>query len=284
MNSRTDIAQIKARLDRVESQLGIRANATASRPPFYGLTPSSGLHLLKDAWYQVASMRPQCSWLCEELDAALEATRNLAPDRPRRNLGFELARRLQQQRPQNGEERQLEWDVYDCLGLKPDSQDGGHRCIKRVVGFQVPLYDNRLHNGWDKIDLVSIGQDGCPAIVEVKRGSSSEKPLRPILEAAGYAVALKKVWKVFRQEVQELLDDTDINIKVDMEPSKFHVVVLAPSEYWATWNACKAITQEHWQDLGELVEAFRKRGFPFSFVEISQGPPNMQLCDAKLQL
>ena len=281
MNSRETLAQLNARLERVESRLGIRLDGSSRRPPFYGLTPVSGLHVLKDGWNQVASMMEQCSWLNKELDAALEATRALAPDRVKRGKNFGLSRRIQQPRPKNGEERQLEWDIYDRWGLKLHSHDGEHPLLKRVLGFQVPVYDNRLHDGWDKIDLVALTHSGDPTICELKKGSSEEKPLRPILEAAGYAVALKKVWKGFRKECQKLLSDKGIDIDLSAEPNVFRLMVLAPSSYWNYLFKCKGITPEHWRHLLELTNSLGQQGFPVSFVDICEGPPTMRLCDAE---
>lgn len=268
MSDREELRQIKARLDRIETHLGLRPHAFRAKPPFYGLTPASGLHFLKDKWNQVEYMGEQCSWLHDELELALEATRVLAPDRPKRGKKFQLSERLRQARPGNGEERQLEWDLFDKWGPRSNGQDATPDFWQRIVSFQVPLYDNNLHDGWDKIDLVAVSGDGEPVIIELKKGGSQEKPLRPLLEATGYAVALKKVWPAFQRELQEMVDGIDLSIEVNPDPENFRLVILAPGEYWQ-WLANREIDATAWGQFKTLTENLGQSGFPVSFAQVN---------------
>lgn len=277
MSDKEELRQIRARLDRVEAQIGLRPRAVAE-PPFYGLTPVSGLHHLKDGWNQVTSMKEQCDWLLKELQPALDATRILAPNRPGRRKKFKLSERLQQARPGNGKERQLEWDLFNKWGPTSDGQDATHDFWKRIVSFQVPLYDNNLHDGWDKIDLVAVSRDGEPVIIELKKGDSQEKPLRPLLEAAGYAVALEKVWPAFQKELQEMIDGIELSVKVNPEPENFRLVILAPGEYWR-WLAKRPIDAATWGQFKALTESLGQSGFPVSYAQIN--PSNLEIDDIK---
>ena len=258
--------RLSARLDRLEKHQGLRPENFRSEPPFYGLTPASGLHVLKNGWNQVESMSEQCSWLHDELGLALEVTHRMAPTRNAAQ-GFQLEERINQPRPQNGEERQLEWDLYNQYKLTNNNQSD-NPFWTRLVGFQVPLYDNILHDGWDKIDLVGIDYEGLPVVGELKKGSSTEKPLRPLLEAAGYAIALKNVWPTFYTELQAVLIQHNINQTVIQNPAKFRLLILAPPEYWQRILETEAITSAKWEAFSNLVSALNQNGFPVSFAQV----------------
>jgi hypothetical protein len=283
MNRNDEIQRLRTRLERLEAHLGLRPNDFQKKPPFYGFTPASGMHILKDAWKQVASMDKQCMWLCDELDLALESTRILAPDRSRReNKTFKLRERLERSLPRNIGERQLEWNIYNRWGLKEEGQDCDINCWKRLVGFQIPVYDNNLHDGWDKIDLVGVDDEGTPVIVELKKGSSDEKPLRPLLEVAAYAIALKKVWPAFHLELTNLIHELNLKLEVQPSPEKFHLVVLAPSEYWNRIRNIKAITREKWTHFSKLIRMLNQKDFPVSFIEVHENDLIIKKADLPL--
>jgi hypothetical protein len=268
--------RIKARLDRIETHLGLRPQCFEAKAPFYGHTPASGMHRLKDAWNQHKYLVAQCQWLTSELDLAISATRLQAPDRPANGHGFKLADRICKPRPKNGDERQLEWDLYNEWGLGSKlsagecdtSQDRGEAknvCFKKLVGVQVPVYDNNLRDGWDKIDLVGINDQGEPVIVELKTGDASDKPLRVILEGVAYAIALQKVWSGFYSELEPLIRDCGVKLK--QSPEKFHVCVLAPDKYWKSWKSYLH-NNEHRDSLAGLVDSLKKNGFIVEYLSI----------------
>ena len=174
MNGNDDILRLRARLDRIETHLGLRPHAFRGKPPFYGLTPASGLHFLKDGWQQVESMREQCLWLQKELDLALEATRVMAPARNAQQ-GFQLAERLAQHRPANGEERQLEWDLYDLWQLTRNAPPESP-FWDRLVGFQVPLYDHADRDWLGQNRLGGNSSSGCSGCARRNRIEEEYSP------------------------------------------------------------------------------------------------------------
>lgn len=267
-----DLQRLKARQDRVELHLGLRPPYPPVGPPFYGLTPASGLHCLKDKWCQVASMSAQCRWLLEDLKVAIEATEALAPHRTEKQ-GFRVIHRIAQQRPQNGTERKLEWDLYRHWSVfhSGPGLPNGFWC--RLVGFQVPLYDNNLRDGWDKIDLVGLCPEGYPAVIELKRGKSAEKPLRPLLEVAGYAIAFRSVWSTYHAELTAALRERNLSLPLVQLPQKVNAVVLAPADYWTRLLATPQLTPEIWAKFHELAHAFSVHGISIRFGQLSPAPP-----------
>lgn len=268
MEIKEELALVRAQLERLESQVGIRPDPIPRHPPYFGLTPVSGLHHLKDGWYQVKYMAQQCAWLRTELDAALEATRVLAPDRPGKKKDFRLRQRLLQEKPKNIDERMLEWKIFDQDRLGRAEETAAHPFWNRLVSFQVPLYDNTLRDGWDKIDLLGITHQGMPVVIELKKETSSEKPLRPLLEAAAYAIALRKVWNGFFEELAPIVAEHNPSLAVQQEPVCFHILVLAPAKYWQRLLTCKDITSERWNRFADLAVALGEHGYPASFAQV----------------
>lgn len=270
--------RINARLDRIETHLGLRPPSFKPKAPFYGHTPASGMHRLKDAWNQHEHLVTQCQWLTAELELAISATRMQAPDRPANGHGFKLADRIRKPRPDNGDERQLEWDLYNHWGLgnklSADGADTGqdrgtaqNTCFEKLVGVQVPVFDNVLHDGWDKIDLVGINRLGQPVVIELKKGAASDKPLRVILEGVAYAIALQKVWPGFYAELEPLI--RDCGVKLTQSPDKFHVCLLAPDTYWNSWKRYLR-NNEHRESLADLVASLERNGFDVEYMSIQE--------------
>lgn len=225
-------SRLKSRLDRVEAHLGLRPSGSKPGPPFYGHAPASGMHRLKDVWNQMEYLVAQCNWLSDELELAISATHAQAPDRPSKGKKFCLKKRISQARPENGRERQLEWDLIDQWRFGNNVSNAEHKLFHRLVGFQVPVYDNVSRDGWDKIDLVGVDPGGEPVVIELKSLKASDKPLRVILEGVAYAIALQKVWPMFCEELASVMTECNPN----QMPQHFHVCLLAPRNNWERWE------------------------------------------------
>lgn len=277
------LEQLSDRLDRIELQLNLRPLEPNPGPPFNGHTPASGMHRLKDAWNQWEYIVDQCNWLNDELELAISATLQHAPDRPSRNKTFCLQKRITKHRPLNIPERKLEWDLHNPWGLGGmvlPGQGGGpfgqvrqnamHNLFQRLVGLQVPLYDNNLKNGWDKIDLVGIGHEGEPVVIELKGPDAEDKPLRVILEGVAYAIALKKVWPHFYVEVAGLMARYGVSIPFNPEPESFHVCLLAPPQIWQAWHGHINGHPLVRTSLQALIDQLAEMGFPLRFGSVDE--------------
>lgn len=160
------------------------------------------------------------------------------------------------------------------------------RCWYRLVSFQVPLFDKQEKSSWGYIDLLGVMSDGTPVVVELKKEPSttpkggtknSESPLRMVLEAAAYAIALRRNWDRFRQEfVQQLktlaLPDSIVT-QVPRKLSTIRLVGAAPAGYWLDWLPVTAkgltVTADTWRAFAELLAKFDEAGLPVSFASLS---------------
>ena len=126
------------------------------------------------------------------------------------------------------------------------------------MAFQMPLFSKRQKSGWGCVDLVGISPKNLPVIIELKAGQSKESPLRMLLEAASYAIALRKIWSTpaaassacFRDEWCEALNDAGIeSADVKADPlAVCTIVCLAPEAYWRQH-------QSHFGHLMKVVDA-----------------------------
>jgi len=155
-----------------------------------------------------------------------------------------------------------------------------------LISFQVPLFDKQEKASWGYIDLLGVILKGTPVVVELKKEpatnpvggtKASESPLRMVLEAAAYAIALRKNWGRFRPEfVQRLktLELPDSTIAgVPQELSTVRLVGLAPASYWIDWLPVTAkglkVTPDAWRAFADLLAKFDQAGLPVSFASLS---------------
>jgi hypothetical protein len=251
-------------------------------PPFYDRQPSDGLHVLKDFWTQKSYMGPQSQLLRDNLEVAINATYEAAHLRVQ---GFELGRPTTEVMHDRSRERRLEGAM-----LQRWNQPGMWRIPggwERLVAFQTPLFAQQLKEQWGYIDLLGINAYGLPIVVELKKGpdagadgktSSSETPLRMVLEAAAYAVSLRKNWGVkFRTEwvahlVSLGLSDQVIS-KIPDALGTVPLVAAAPASFWIDWlpvtEKGQSVTRETWLSFQALVAELKAQKLPVSFVSIS---------------
>jgi hypothetical protein len=130
--------------------------------------------------------------------------------------------------------------------------------------------------GWKAIDLVGSDSTHLPVIIELKcdnlaaQKGNNETPLRMIVEAAAYGVALKAMWEEtsFRKSWEDKFAVSDLPEKLQ----KVRLVGLAPKTYW------ESFTQEigrgrfqlggFWSCFSRLCQKLEARGFPVSLASI----------------
>jgi hypothetical protein len=247
-------------------------------PPFYGRRPTESLHLLKDKWgCQTAHLDEQCRELLSHLDDAIEATKLAAPERsqtqPFNPDGSDRKRHTADQINPLNEERLLEARIWSRYRFDAPHIDDEPRLWATLVGIQVPLFDSRKKRGWGHIDLLGIDEEGAPVIVELKKGSSSEVPLRPVLEVVSYAIALRKNWTRFAEQLHEQFEKIGRPYTPPASEGPFSCVVLAPSPYWEAWardgRLGRAVSAESFSRFKELLSGFAERGYPVTFGSVS---------------
>ena len=251
--------------------------------PLYGGRPEDGLHILKDVWKQKEFLGLQAKALGDNdaLAIAIKATLAAAPVRKQ---GFRLDRSSTEFIHESEQERRLEAAMMTrwCrAGMWPIP--GGW---ERLVAFQVPLFSEQSKQGWGYIDLLGVNAAGLPVVVELKKAAeasadgktkSTETPLRMILEAAAYAVALRKNWDTFRPEWIDRLQSLDFAATViERVPTTLDLVPLvaaAPASFWIDWlpvtGKGRSVSRESWLCFKSLLDELESNNLPVSFVSIS---------------
>jgi len=257
--------------------------------PFYGCLPSDGLHILKDKWCQKSHLLVQSQALVDDgqLEVAIAATIESAPCRRQR---YCLDRELTSVMDESQQERRLEAALmrrWGVTGMWPVPGAWTH-----LVACQVPLFGEQKKKSWGYIDLLGVTAEGVPVVVELKKDPSAnvdgktertETPLRMVLEAAAYAIALRKNWEKFREEWIDHLTMVGISEEVVSQvPSsltKVPLVAVAPASFWIDWlpvtEKGKTVTPETWKAFQRLLDGFSGKDMPVSFVSISGHDQNV---------
>jgi len=98
-----------------------------------------------------------------------------------------------------------------------------------------------------------------------------------VLEAAAYAIALRRNWRGFRPEfVQQLrtlaLPESTV-ARVPRKLSTVRLVGAAPASYWIDWLPVTAkgltVTADAWRAFAGLLAKFAEAGLPVSFASLS---------------
>lgn len=254
-----------------------------SSPPSFDQLPDVGLHVLKDKWKQKKYLGPQSKLLAkrENLSAAILATFDAAPERRK---DFRLDRKPTKTIGNSQVERQLEAAIlerWSSLGMWPIPG-----AWTSLVAFQVPLFNEKDKGRWGYIDLLGVNSQGLPVVVELKktptagvvgRTGGTETPLRMVLEAAAYAIALRKNWPRFKPEWTNRLMQLGVSKTiVSRIPEKLETVPLvaaAPASFWMDWlpvtERGRTVTSESWRSFRSLLDQFNNEKLPVSFVSIS---------------
>jgi len=240
------------------------------------------LHRLKDH-PDVCSktrMASAAEMVIANLDAILEATRH-AVHRRTRSQGFQLSAAsarlspgqlgVSKARPgeiRPSEEMFLEFAVLDAYR---ERRYGSDMPWDVLVGRQIPLMAKNASEGWGSIDLLGLDSGGRPVLIELKKASSPETPLRALLEAAAYAVSVEANWAVLSDEIHR----TGPYNHPAESPRPVGIVVAAPDRYWRDWDRWSATgrgvpagTRACIQD---TAAALATAGIPSTFVDLTYG-------------
>lgn len=248
-------------------------------PPFYGLTPADGFHVLRNHWGDANDTEAQAGWLAREFQRAVDSTST--PDRAARGKNFRIADKAPARLDLDSmsvtvRERRLEQQLFATHGM--DRLDatprpaGVWRCL---AGYQVPVYDRRARNRWGHVDLLGISQDGLPVTIELKVGDSNYSPFRALLEALANAVAVKAVWPSIAAEIATVSGPAGSKVvPLDATAETFAVQVLAPGAYWELWRPSRsgrtALTAAAREAVGQLRLVAGQTNFPVHFEALSE--------------
>lgn len=239
---RESLESLKSQVAELEMLLTPEVETAASESvegPLYGIDPCKvGLHLLKDKWRQKSFIKHHCDQLldAERLQRTIEVTRICAPQRTVQQ-GFLISDSLRTPKDKitKGTERWLEAQIFDLYELANPNLPP---CPlwKGICARQVPLFDKAAKGGWGEVDLIAVGNEGHPTVVELKLHKvGAEPPQRPLFEGVAYSIALSKCWNSFWPEWDAVLQGIDFNGEKVNESKQVDVVLLAPDSYWDYW-------------------------------------------------
>lgn len=226
--------------------------------------PTIGLHRIKNLITRQTEMREQCEQLLLCLADAIRHTEELAPVRTnpyplRRQPRNTITGRKQDWRESHWEEAAWRyWNMDNGQGRPVPN------AWEKIIGYQVMLRNENADQDWGEVDLLGVSEAASPVVIEMKGHQCTEPPLRPLVEAVAYAVALRKAWQAgkfadcWRKEFPNLSSKT---------PSLWPAVCVAPSDYWQ-WCRTRTALKDASRPLSELVAALNHSGFPPTFVEV----------------
>lgn len=238
----------------------------------YAIDCSKSLHLLKNEFTKTY-LAQQCEQLLAGLDQAIAATVECAP--VRRNSGYFDER---DGGSPNASSTEALWERAMWAQLSDaDASPSLPGAWYRLVTYQVPLRNTQGDDGWGSVDLLGVSHQGLPVVIELKRpGAHDVTPAEMLVQAAAYAVALRKAWaEGFARQWYEIVSSRyGFRAPPSIGASPVvHLVGAAPTDYWQNWigDTAKArqVTAQAWSQVSALVAALGERGLTASFVEVT---------------
>ena len=228
------------------------------------------LHELCSLVNQISKMKQHSEKLIEFLDVEIEQTYAAAPKRVQ---GYKLDRTERRNPDQKQRERLLEkaiWKRWQYESVSNNNEPFCPNLCYYIQTFQMPLQGQRTDKSWGKIDLVGVTEAGLPVVLELKRESSSETPLRMLVEGLAYAVALRRAWNegFLRQEWMQVVTNRSERFVAPETLLNVPIIGIAPNKYWDTKigklnkKSKGKIPEEAWEPFNELCVACSRRGFP----------------------
>ena len=242
---------------------------------------SLGLHELgQQKVFQLRFMKQQCEGILEWINVLLEKTYHAAPLRQR---SYMLTRQLKDTPDSRNHERLLEAALWKTFG--PNRLDCGVDLLPNlcrfILTFQTPIFRTTAKEFGDKIDLIGVSSDWLPVVFELKKGDSPETPLRMLVEAAAYGIAIRKAWNEkeghLAQDWAAVVNPNRETLTCPMNLQIVPLVCIAPASYWAkciglpgktTYGKVRA---DAWGMFSRVVDALNVRGLPAVFVQFDEG-------------
>jgi hypothetical protein len=232
---------------------------------------TQSLHRLKDEVNQWRQLQAHIEGVTANIKDAIAATLASAPVR---NLPFELDR-TDGGNPK-GPEAKWERAIWDLWGrdFRSPSYFLDDVC-QYIHTFAMPLYATQNQDGWGEVDLVGVDSNYLPVVIELKEPGAPDTPLKIMLQAAAYGIAIQKVWGEgpLREAWKHSISQIARQGVADTLPDKLetvHVVGLVPDGYLAAQGPEKrGIFEQTKEGMHRLVSILEKYGLHWTFASIS---------------
>ena len=239
------------------------------------LDPSWGLHHLgQGSYFQLKYLTKQCDKIEQNLDQLIAFTKP-----PVREREFRLKKIRAARMHSSSKERRLEYKIWEFARVMTDGPILKEFC-ETIHSYQVPLRKHGAqtleNHGWKAVDLVGCDKNGLPAIIELKydhgekKGSSNETPLRMIVEAAAYGIAINHMWEFtkFKEEWVMEFHPKDPPAVLASIP----LIGLAPLQYWNRFEGKlqRAGTRPEgfWESFQRLCLKLEEKGYPVQLASV----------------
>lgn len=254
----------------------------------------AGLHTLLREPDHLGAFAERCERILACLDPLLEHTRAAAPGRTR---DFCLLRPASEAAPgrdtaaRRGEEAAWERAMWATWGPHGGPSNFLPDC-PRLQTYQFPLQRVRADGGWGKVDLLGVGPDRRPVVVELKRPGSRDTVLHMLLEMAAYGVALRVAWPTLMEPEWEMAMRTAWGARGPdtADLGRLTLIGAAPPAYWARVRGADPrdvagrVPASAWPPFCELVAELGRRGdfaIRFAVVHAADGDPNGHLAGGR---
>jgi hypothetical protein len=205
------------------------------------------------------------------LDVKLEMTYAAAPFR---NQSSELTRA--NKRLPHHREAKLERAIARQWKYNATCHDFLPGVCRGIVSYQVPLFATARKSGWGYVDLLGISRLGLPVVIELKDEDSNDTPLRMLVEALAYGLAIRNAWNERPHRLAgEWRAALGSGSGDDGGPlTEVPLVCLAPEKYWRRRigepdrHSNGKVRHEAWSALSTLMRGLALRGFPATLAQL----------------
>lgn len=181
------------------------------------------------------------------------------------SLGLLLRRKEERLPSEKIDPRSEEALLGSALLEKFSTINAGNMPWIHLLDRQVPLYTSKEKKGWGEIDLLGIGAKGSLLVVELKAKKSEDSPASALLQAAAYAVALRKHLDLITAELKQ--KDEGITLSGEIE-----IVLAAELGYWKEagkrMNGGRGVPDDTSEKLELLRKELARNGLRSTFVAI----------------
>lgn len=229
---------------------------------------------LQRAANQLIFMEQHCRDISRHFISIAEVTKSHVP---LRGQTYDLSRNFNSNLNARLEERRLEGAIYKEWTYQANDQNQSYAIPHKCRGFatyQMPLYAARRRGRWGAVDLVGVSHHYLPVVVELKTATSNDNPLRMLVEALAYAIAVREAWNNTKTGLRAAWKSR-VPKAADTNLVEVPIICLAPLEYWNRRvgepgpQTNGRVNPEAWLSFQSLVTICSCHGFPVTFAAVN---------------
>ena len=242
------------------------------------LDPKKLLHQLEGPMNQLTYMEQRSEEVFRFLNVILERSYAEAPCR---KGDYKLDRKRPSKLPDSSEgERRLEmaiWEQWQHEECKSKRRSFIPWICRFILSYQMPLWNARgdKERSGKFVDLMGVSQQLGPVVIELKEENAKDTPLRMLVEALGYGVAVRKAWN--EGDLCAQWPKVAPHCSTHSVLHEVPLVCLAPAGFWAKRignpdgkRVEHQVFEPAWEPFHKLVTACVERGFPVTFAEFDE--------------